>query len=137
MGSYKDGNGVVRHVEIEVDGVERVLSRLGVNLYSLEDLGPLAADTMKFLKVVHCMTAHQEPWGEWWKAHKGDAADEAASAFIETLCDDFFPNRLANLIRERNQAVSRAVESAWKGLETEFAVTSGGSPDTSGSTPAP
>lgn len=121
MSTYQDRDGNTISVVIDAPAIERCRSVLGVDLYDLSGLGALAGDMLRFLRVVHCVLAPAEDFGTWWKRHTGSAADACVSAFIDSLCD-FYPSRLAALIREMNKAAGQAVDEAFTKLESEHAV---------------
>jgi hypothetical protein len=126
MASYQDNTGRTRHVEIDVPAVERVRSRLQIDLYDLIQLGGLTSDVLEFLRLTHCLSAPEEEFAAWWKHHTGDAADAAVNATIEALTD-FFPTRLASMVADLNAEASRTINLAMDLLESEYGVTSGAS----------
>ena len=135
MPTYKDRDGKTVNVKLDVDAVERCRSIMGVDLYDLSGLGALAGDMLRFLKVIHCVLADDEDFGRWWSRHTGDAGADCVEAFVEALCD-FFPTRLATMVRELNRAVSLVTEAAWSQLESEHVATCGALRVISESTPA-
>lgn len=122
MASYVDGRGVTRHIEIDVAAIERLRSRLGVDLFDPSSLGEaLGGDVLKSLKVIHCVQDRQGvlTFDDWFDSHKGDGASNAAEAFLEAYCD-FCPSRQAKMIRDFNKAAGREIENALEELGRTF-----------------
>lgn len=126
MSTYTDRSGNAREISITIDAVERCRSRLGVDLYDITSVGDCTSDVLSTMRLIHCIQNPPESLNDWFSLHTGDVAELAASAFLETLLD-FFPTRLANLLKTQTELVSQATEAAYGYAERS----SGNLPDSS------
>lgn len=119
MAAYRDANGKDRFIVIDFAGVERVYSRLGIDLYSIGSVGEAAADVRTFLKLVHCLESPDSDFSEWWQAHQGDALDDCVKATLQAL-ENFYPSRLSAMIRTLREDSERAIGEALTIAEREL-----------------
>ncbi|QDT30936.1 hypothetical protein [Thalassoglobus polymorphus] len=119
MAGYKDTAGNERFIEIDLPAVERVYDRLNVDLYDIGSVGRAASSVREFLPVIHCISSHDEPYAEWWKLHRGEAADNAIEATLEAL-ELFYPPHLSRIIRTMRIQTGGAIDAAMKAVEQEL-----------------
>jgi len=154
MKTFKDNAGRTWSVSVDVDAIRRVRTALKVNLTSTDFaavLEQLLSDPVLLCDVLYVICKPEadrqkisdEDFG---RSMAGDAIEHATAAFLEELAN-FTPNprdraRVQRVIRAMWDLAEKTRDVAERNLEAEIAKvmtsgpTSGGSPDSSGSTPA-
>lgn len=136
MRSFKDNEGRVWTVAVNVASVKRVRALCGIDLASAvetsEDgrisastLSRLATDPVLLVDVLYALTKDEaesrkvsdEDFG---KAMAGDALDMAVTALIDEIVD-FFPNPKRAFLKKIADAASRFGTEAQKALEQALA----------------
>jgi hypothetical protein len=158
MKQFTDNSGRTWTVPVNVDGIKRVRSLLGVNLLDVLDdgcklLADLHDDPVLLVDVLYCLCkpeaeAKQVTDEEFGRAMSGDALLHASKALLEGL-SDFFPNArqraaMKRLLQTTETVVERLLdhaETTIAGLDpdslAQTAIASlGSSPAASASTPA-
>jgi hypothetical protein len=154
MKTFKDNAGRTWSVSVDVDAIRRVRTSLKVKLTSTDFasvLEQLLSDPVLFCDVLYVICKPEadrqkisdEDFG---RSMAGDAIEHATAAFLEELAN-FTPNprdraRVQRVIRAMWELTEKTRDAAERNLEAEIAKvmtsgpTSGGSPDSSASTPA-
>lgn len=159
MKSFVDTAGRTWSVDVQVDGIKRVRSLLGIDLLTILDdgcqlLARLHDDPVLLVDVLYALCKPQaesqslrdEDFG---RAMSGDALLQAHQALLEGL-SDFFPNaRQRAVLKELLQKTQRMVDQLLTHAETTVAALDpasaaasviasfGSSPAASASTPVP
>ncbi len=136
MRSFKDTEGRVWTVSVNVAAVKRVRALCGVDLASAIEATPdggisagtlsrLAADPVLLVDVLYALAKDEaEKRGvgdeEFGRAMAGDALDAAAKALIEEIVD-FFPNPKRALLKKVAEAAERFGAETQKALEQVLA----------------
>jgi len=154
MKTFKDNAGRTWSVSVDVDAIRRVRTALKVNLTSTDFaavLEQLLSDPVLLCDVLYVIVKPEadrqkvsdEDFG---RSMAGDAIEHATAAFLEELAN-FTPNprdraRVKRVLQAMWGLAEKTRDVADRNLESEIAKvmtsgpTSGGSPVSSGSTPA-
>ncbi len=160
MKTFNDNSGRTWTVTINVDAIKRVKSLLDVNLLEAVEgklLERFVSAPILLCDVIYCICKPEADAKEitdedFGKAMAGDAIDCATTALLEELVDFFPPQRrqlltkaLGKLRKLESMALTAAearldspeLEQRMEALLKETGDSSGSSPESSGSIPAP
>lgn len=159
MKTFQDNAGRIWTIAVNVAAIKRARALIGVDVYKLIDdrmtgLGELLSDPVTFVDLLYVLCKDEaDKLGvsdeDFGRGMAGDALDAATSAFVSELID-FFPNPrlragLRKVIEKGRQVNDGLVEMLEARIDridprTEAAklfASSGGSPESSESTPDP